>query len=74
MRDPYVDAAIKAAGGVAALGRLTGVKSQAVSQWDKVPLKHLPVISELIGKPATEIRPDVAALFPSVREPAEVAA
>ena len=41
-----------------ALAALAGVSAQAVSQWQKVPLHHVPHIAEALGLDEYEIRPD----------------
>lgn len=35
-----------------------GIKSQAVSQWDRVPPGRVKAVSKLTGIPPHEIRPD----------------
>lgn len=57
--DTALDKAIKAAGGAAALARHLGITSQAISQWDRVPLGRLAQVHRLTGIPLAELRPDV---------------
>ena len=41
-----------------ALAALAGVTAQAVSQWQKVPLHHVPHLAEILKLDEYEIRPD----------------
>lgn len=52
--------AIEVAGGVAALARAIGVKSQAISQWDDIPLSRVPAVSRVTGIPKGELRSEYA--------------
>lgn len=51
--------AIDKAGGVAALARILGIRSQAVSQWDDPPVKRVLAIEAATGIPRHELRPDI---------------
>lgn len=57
--DDALDKAIKAAGGAAALARHLGITSQAISQWDRVPVTRAAAVERLTGIPRAELRPDV---------------
>ena len=59
MRHDGLKAAIEAAGGVRALGRLLGITHQAVLQWEKVPDKYLLKIEQLTGVEREQLRPDL---------------
>lgn len=58
-RHPSLVDALVAAGGIAELARQLGVTRQAVSLWDKIPLKHLRAVSEMTGIPRQQLRPDL---------------
>ena len=57
--DDALDKAITAAGGAAALARHLGITSQAISQWDRVPVTRAAAVERLTGIPRAELRPDV---------------
>lgn len=59
MRDPALDRAIGAAGGVRALARAVGVSQPAISNWRRVPADRVLSIEALTGVPRTELRPDL---------------
>jgi len=53
------------AGGASAVGRKCGsISSQAVSQWQKIPAKHVLTVADASGIPCWNIRPD---LYPPER-------
>jgi DNA-binding transcriptional regulator YdaS (Cro superfamily) len=58
-RHPSLVDALVAAGGIAELARQLGVTRQAVSLWDKIPLKHLRAVSKMTGIPRQQLRPDL---------------
>jgi hypothetical protein len=58
-RHPLLLDAIIAAGGIAEMARQLGVTRQAVSLWDKIPLKHLRAVSKMTGIPRQQLRPDL---------------
>jgi hypothetical protein len=60
-RHPSLVDALVAAGGIAELARQLGVTRQAVSLWDKIPLKHLRAVSKMTGIPQQQLRPDLYA-------------
>lgn len=59
MRDPALDRAIGAAGGVRALARAVGVSQPAISNWKRVPADRVLSIEALTGVPRAELRPDL---------------
>lgn len=59
MRDPALDKAIGAAGGVRALARAVGVSQPAISNWKRVPADRVLSIEALTGVPRGELRPDL---------------
>ena len=63
MKDPVLDRAIEAAGGVHALAKALKIRGQAVSQWRRVPIGRVREVAEITGIPAHELRPDVATVF-----------
>lgn len=69
MRDPALDKAIGAAGGVRALARAVGVSQPAISSWKRVPADRVLTIEALTGVPRSELRPD---LYPEDAAPADI--
>jgi TorA maturation chaperone TorD len=59
MRDPGLDKAIEAAGGVRALARALGVSQPAVSAWKKVPPERVAAVEAATGVLRAELRPDL---------------
>lgn len=58
-RDRGLRAAIEAADGVNNLARGIGVRSQAISQWERVPATRVRAVSNFTGIPDYVIRPDL---------------
>jgi len=58
-RHPSLVDVFVAVGGIAELARQLNVTRQAVSLWDKVPLKHLRAVSKMTGIPRQQLRPDL---------------
>jgi hypothetical protein len=56
---PGVARAIREAGSIAKFARKVGVKPQAVLQWQKLPLKRMFQIEEMMNIPRSELRPDL---------------
>lgn len=70
--DEALERAKAAAGGPSGLARgIGGITSQAVSQWERVPVARVKAISALTGIPPHELRPDI---FPAPAHPAEAEA
>ena len=59
MRPEPITKAIEEAGSVKALAEIVGVTPQGVSQWKRVPQKHVRAIEALTGIPRHIIRDDV---------------
>ena len=59
MRDSVLERVIEAAKGQAALARLLGISSQAISQWDRCPVERARQVSEITKIPLHELRPDL---------------
>lgn len=51
--------AIRRAGSVKALAEVAGVRPQAISQWRHIPVERVVRISEALGMPRHELRPDI---------------
>lgn len=51
--------AIEKAGGPTAVGRLFGISSQAVSQWERCPPPRVLALAHASGVPPHELRPDL---------------
>lgn len=62
-KDPALVRAIEVAGGPAALGRILGITSQAISQWTRCPLERVVEVERATGGAVTrhELRPDIFA-------------
>jgi DNA-binding transcriptional regulator YdaS (Cro superfamily) len=58
-RHPSLVDALVAAGGVSELARQLGLTRQAVSFWDKIPIKHLRAVSKITGIHSRQLRPDL---------------
>lgn len=60
-KDAALARAIEAAGGPAALGRMLGITSQAISQWTRCPLERVVEVERATGGAVKrhELRPDI---------------
>lgn len=58
-RSGGLEAAIKAAGGLRALGRLLGVSHQAIMQWKRIPQNRLVAIEKATGVAREKLCPDL---------------
>lgn len=56
---PELSSALAAAGGPTKLAAGLGLTPGAVTQWDKVPAKHLFRVASLTGIPPERLRPDL---------------
>jgi TorA maturation chaperone TorD len=59
MRDPGLDQAIRAAGGVGALARKIGISQPSVSNWTRVPAERVAVVEAVTGVDRASLRPDL---------------
>jgi TorA maturation chaperone TorD len=59
MRDPGLNAAIQAVGGVSELARRVGISQPSVSNWDKVPAERVLAVESATGVPRVRLRPDL---------------
>lgn len=59
MMDDALTKAKEAAGGTVALARAIGLRSQAVSQWFRVPAARVLDVERVTGVSRHELRPDV---------------
>jgi DNA-binding transcriptional regulator YdaS (Cro superfamily) len=50
---------IDAAGGTTKTARICGLKPSSVSEWTRVPDRHVQVVSRAAGIPPEDIRPDI---------------
>ena len=67
-RTPEAVWAIEKAGGVSALARICGVTAVAVSQWERVPQRHVPLIEAALGPLlASPITPPAAVPTPAMQ-------
>jgi DNA-binding transcriptional regulator YdaS (Cro superfamily) len=51
--------AIKAAGGIRALGRLLGMHYQSIQLWERVPAEKVVLVEEKTGVARERLRPDL---------------
>ena len=64
MKRKVVERVVKAAGGAAALAReLTArgrkCSTQAISQWQRIPIERVADVEEITGIPREKLRPDI---------------
>jgi hypothetical protein len=57
--DEALQEAIKAAGGVRALGRMLGTSHTAIMRWEKVPAARVVEVERFTGVPRERLRPDL---------------
>jgi DNA-binding transcriptional regulator YdaS (Cro superfamily) len=58
-KDPGLQAAIDAVGGLRALARLLGISASAIAQWRRVPAHRIVEIELGTGVPREILRPDL---------------
>lgn len=58
-RDPVLEAALQTRLTVKRVAQLCGITTAAVSQWRRVPERHVWAVSKVTGIPASELRPDI---------------
>ena len=59
MRDPGLDQAIRAAGGVGALARKIGISQPSLSNWSRVPAERVLAVESITGIDRAVLRPDL---------------
>src|SRR5690348_1306221 len=59
MRDPGLQQAIDAAGGVSELARKIGIAQPSVSNWARVPAERVVIVEEITGVDRALLRPDL---------------
>jgi TorA maturation chaperone TorD len=59
MRDPGLEQAIRAVGGVGALARKIGISQPSVSNWARVPAERILLVESTTGIDRTVLRPDL---------------
>jgi TorA maturation chaperone TorD len=72
MRDPALDRAIGAAGGVRALARSLGVSQPAISSWKRVPADRVLSVEANTGVPRSDLRPDLYPIETALHQPASM--
>jgi DNA-binding transcriptional regulator YdaS (Cro superfamily) len=60
-RDPILMDVFKAFGGQSKLAQYLSLTRQSVTQWEKVPLKHVRAIARYTGMSPAVLRPDIYA-------------
>jgi len=58
-REPTLDAALQTRRAVARIAELCGITTSAVSQWSRVPERHVWAVCRVTGLSAHELRPDL---------------
>ncbi len=61
MREPGLEAAIRAVGGIGALARALGLAQPSVSEWRRIPADRIAAVESATGVPRSELRPDLYA-------------
>jgi TorA maturation chaperone TorD len=61
MREPGLEEAIRAAGGVSELARRLGIAQPSVSNWERVPAERVASVEEATGVERARLRPDLFA-------------
>ena len=61
MREPGLEEAIRAAGGVSELARRLGIAQPSVSNWERVPAERVASVEEATGIDRVRLRPDLFA-------------
>jgi TorA maturation chaperone TorD len=59
MRDPGLDQAVRAVGGVGELARQIGISQPSVSNWERVPAERVLMVEALTGIDRKILRPDL---------------
>jgi TorA maturation chaperone TorD len=59
MREPGLEIAIRAAGGVTELARRLGIAQPSVSNWSKIPAERVPAVEAITGIGRATLRPDL---------------
>lgn len=58
-REPGLEAAIRACGGVSELARRLGISQPSVSHWQRVPAERVLMVEQVSGVPRGTLRPDL---------------
>jgi TorA maturation chaperone TorD len=61
MREPGLEEAIRAAGGVSELARRLGIAQPSVSNWERVPAERVSSVEQVTGVDRARLRPDLFA-------------
>jgi hypothetical protein len=64
--DAALERVLEEAGGPSRVARHLGIVASAVTQWTRVPARHVPRLEALTGIPGRDIRPD---LYPASSPP-----
>src|SRR5688572_22453020 len=59
MRDPGLQEAIRAVGGVSELARRIGISQPSVSNWDRIPAERVATVESATGINRAVLRPDL---------------
>src|SRR5438105_2600164 len=61
MREPGLEEAIRAAGGVSELARRLGIAQPSVSNWERIPAERVASVEQATGVDRARLRPDLFA-------------
>jgi TorA maturation chaperone TorD len=59
MREPGLDQAIRAAGGIGALARKIGISQPSLSNWNRIPAERVLAVESMTGIDRAVLRPDL---------------
>ena len=59
MRDPGLEEAVRAVGGVSELARQIGISQPSVSNWNRVPAERVLIVEAATGVDRKVLRPDL---------------
>jgi len=70
-RDPVLEEAFRTRLAIKRIAQMVGISHAAVSQWTRVPERHVWAVSKITGIPAAKLRPDIRYYQECAKEPAE---
>lgn len=59
MRDPVLSQAFERRGAVTRVAKALGISTAAVSTWRRVPKARVAAVSDILGVPPQDLRPDL---------------
>ena len=67
-RNPATQRVLNLLGGGYEVANVLGISAAAVSQWDRIPRRHVQKLSELTGLPPDQVRPPDAGTTQKVEQ------